>query len=241
MKRPAFQFYPGDWLRSTDLRSCSVGARGLWIDMICLMHEGIPYGYLKAGDKVILPNNLARMVGATLKAVESWLIELKDSGVYSIDLDGCIFSRRMVKDEQTRIARASGGALGGNPMLMKKDNYKVVSKDNLNANLKPTPASASASARSTSSAANEKISLSADGVWDGISPAQLQVWRKAYPAVLLDSELNAAAAWITANPANKKSNYARFITNWLKRQQDKAPRSPQSSTRNADGSLKAIL
>lgn len=58
VKRPAFQFYPGDWLRSTDLRSCSVGARGLWIDMICLMHEGTPYGHLKVNQKVIHPHNL---------------------------------------------------------------------------------------------------------------------------------------------------------------------------------------
>ena len=62
-KRPSFQFYPGDWLRSTDLRSCSVLARGLWIDMICLMHEGSEYGFLKVGKKVILPANLATMVG----------------------------------------------------------------------------------------------------------------------------------------------------------------------------------
>ena len=54
MKRPSFQFYPSDWLRDTALRSCSMGARGLWMDMICYMHEGNPYGYLKVGDKVIL-------------------------------------------------------------------------------------------------------------------------------------------------------------------------------------------
>ena len=67
MKRPSFQFYPADWLRDTALRSCSTGARGLWIDMICFMHEGNPYGHLKVGNKVILSSNLASMVGATLK------------------------------------------------------------------------------------------------------------------------------------------------------------------------------
>ena len=67
MKRPSFQFYPSDWLRDTALRSCSTGARGLWMDMICFMHEGKPYGHLKVGDKVILPDNLARMVGETIE------------------------------------------------------------------------------------------------------------------------------------------------------------------------------
>lgn len=136
MKCPAFQFYPGDWLRSTDLRSCSVGARGLWADMLCLMHEGNPYGYLKVGDKVIHKDTLARMVGATVDDVAGWLDELGRAKVYSID-GGCIFSRRMVRDESIRIKRAAGGNLGGNPALR---------KDNLTPNLGITPASAVASA-----------------------------------------------------------------------------------------------
>jgi hypothetical protein len=136
MKRPSFQFYPGDWLRSTKLRSCSVGARGLWIDMICLMHEGAPYGYLKVGAKVILPANLARMIGATLPEVEGWLSELEHAEVFSRDDAGCLFSRRMVRDEKLRESRAAGGILGGNPALLKV---------NLPANLQPTPASSSAS------------------------------------------------------------------------------------------------
>ena len=70
MKRPSFQFYPSDWLRDTALRSCSTGARGLWMDMICFMHEGSPYGHLKVGDKVILAFNLSRMVGETLEVVK---------------------------------------------------------------------------------------------------------------------------------------------------------------------------
>ena len=46
MKRPAFQFYPGDWLHDTAVRACSLAARGLWIDMLSLMHQGHPYGNL---------------------------------------------------------------------------------------------------------------------------------------------------------------------------------------------------
>lgn len=152
VKRPSFQFYPGDWLRSTDLRSCSIGARGLWIDMICLMHEGVEYGYLKVGSKVILPPNLARMVGATLSEVEGWLDELVTAGVVSTDEQGCYLCRRMIRDEEIRVSRAAGGTKGGNPSLVggTKDNQKVTDKVggkvNLPANLRPTPSSASSSA-----------------------------------------------------------------------------------------------
>lgn len=142
-KRPSFQFYPSDWLRDTALRSCSTGARGLWIDMICYMHEGNPYGHLKVGDKVILPINLARMVGETLEVVESWLQELKHAGVYDLTSDGVIISRRMIRDENLRKIRAAGGKLGGNPNLMqpKEDNPKVNHEDKQ----KPTPSSSSSS------------------------------------------------------------------------------------------------
>lgn len=49
-------------------------------------------------------------------------------------------------------------------------------------------------------------------------------WRQAYPAVNLDVELSKASAWLLANPKNAKSNYARFLTNWLAKAQDRAPR-----------------
>ena len=52
---------------------------------------------------------------------------------------------------------------------------------------------------------------------------QMVIWEKAYPAVNIQGELNKAASWLIANPKNSKSNYARFLTNWLSRVQDKAP------------------
>lgn len=150
MKRPSFQFYPGDWLNDAALRMCSIGARGLWMDMICLMHQGSEYGYLKVNGKVILPDNLARMVGATLQEVEGWMIELSEVGVYSEDESGCIFSRRMIRDEEIRQARAAGGKMGGNPVLMGGNggSGKVDNKVNLQPNLPPTPSSSSSSSSS---------------------------------------------------------------------------------------------
>lgn len=146
MKRPSFQFYPSDWLRDTALRSCSTGARGLWIDMICFMHEGKPYGHLKVGEKVILPDNLARMCGLTLNEVEGWLAELREAGVYDLTDDGVIFSRRMIRDENLRTTRAEGGKLGGNPAL--KVNLEVNHKVEKEVKQNPTPSSSSSSSSS---------------------------------------------------------------------------------------------
>lgn len=144
MKRPSFQFYPSDWLRDTALRTCSIGARGLWIDMICFMHEGNPYGHLKVGNKVIQNANLASMVGASVLDVEGWLEELRLAGVYDTDEDGAIISRRMIRDENLRNIRAASGKLGGNPALKDK------AKDKQNS----TPSSSSSSSSSTNSVPN---------------------------------------------------------------------------------------
>ena len=158
MKRPSFQFYPGDWLRDTALRTCSIGARGLWIDMICFMHEGNPYGHLKVNQKVILPANLAVMCGATLGDIDGWLSELSSAGVFEKTEDGTIYSRRMIRDEVIRETRAAGGKLGGNPML--KDAPKVNHEVNLDAETKvnqnPTPSSSSSSSSSTSKTKQKK-------------------------------------------------------------------------------------
>lgn len=162
MKRPSFQFYPADWLRDTALRSCSVGARGLWIDMLCFMHEGNPYGHLKVGNKVILAPNLSGMVGATLDDVEGWLDELRQAGVYDIAEDGSMQSRRMIKDENLRNMRAAGGKLGGNPAL--KDNHKVNLKVDSEVKQKPTPSS------SSSSSSSKEIIQAPEGV-------SIQVWQ----------------------------------------------------------------
>lgn len=154
--RPAFQFYPGDWQRDAALRSCSVGARGLWIEMICVMHQAEPYGVLLINGRPVDTPALSRIVGATTKEVTIWLAELEAAGVFT-RIDGAVTSRRMVRDERIRNARASGGKLGGNPALM--DKAKVDRKVNLHANLAPTPSSSS----SSSTSSNEDVPPGAAG------------------------------------------------------------------------------
>jgi hypothetical protein len=63
-KLPFFKFYPGDWMKDPALRSVSIAARGLWIDMLCLMHESDRRGYLQhATGKPVTAEQLARMTG----------------------------------------------------------------------------------------------------------------------------------------------------------------------------------
>jgi hypothetical protein len=112
MKRPAFQFYPADWRKDAALQSCSLCSRGLWAEMMCIMHECDPYGTLSVNGKPMGAPQLSRLVGESEKGVKKLLQELEDAGVFSRDSEGRIYSRRMVKDEYVRNVRAEGGKAG---------------------------------------------------------------------------------------------------------------------------------
>ena len=145
MKRPAFQFYPADWRKDPALSACSLAARGLWIELMCIAHEGDNYGHLSINGKPMTTQQIARMVGESLALVTKLLSELEDANVFSRDEQGCIFSRRMVKDERIRNVRAESGRLGGNPNLLKQSGkQKVKQKTKQN----PTPSSSSSSSPS---------------------------------------------------------------------------------------------
>lgn len=60
------------------------------------------------------------------------------------------------------------------------------------------------------------------GGWVGITDANRADWLSAYPACDIDRQLAAMHAWLVANPKRAhKSNWARFVTNWLRSEQDK--------------------
>lgn len=142
LKRPAFQFYPADWRKDPALSTCSLAARGLWIELMCIAHESDEYGVLSIAGKAMTTQQLARAVGESPAMVMKLLNELSDANVFSRDEKGAIFSRRMVRDEHIRNVRAEAGRLGGNPDLLAK---KVKQKDKQNTEQILTPSSSSSS------------------------------------------------------------------------------------------------
>ena len=116
MKKPSFQFYPGDFSRDFAVRSVSLAARGLWIEMLCLMHQSERRGYLEVGGFAPSMQQLSRMVGADHKEISKLLEELRLSSVFSEEND-VIFCRRMVRDTAKEVADRVNGAMGGNPTI----------------------------------------------------------------------------------------------------------------------------
>jgi hypothetical protein len=113
VKRPAFQFYPSDWRKDEPLQDCSIAARGLWHELLCIMHECQPYGHLALNGAALPEEKAAKRCGITVQEFRRLLAELEAARVFSRTANGTIYSRRMVKDEHIRTTRAAGGARGG--------------------------------------------------------------------------------------------------------------------------------
>ena len=124
MRRPSFQFYPADWRNNANLRRCSWEARGVWVEVMGLMHDSDRYGVLTWPVKEI-----AQAIGAPVKLVQELatksVMKGRDRGpceayVYTprshrkdgdpvvlvASQEGPIwYSSRMVKDEYLRAVR----------------------------------------------------------------------------------------------------------------------------------------
>src|SRR3990167_1344800 len=73
-KSPAFQFYTGDWLKDPNLGQCSPATRGIWIDMLALMHENGRSGLLHGTI-----NSLSRICRCSDAEMDAALSELSDT------------------------------------------------------------------------------------------------------------------------------------------------------------------
>lgn len=111
------KFYPSDWRADPALRMCSLAARGLWMEMLCVMHEAEPRGFLLVNGRSLSTAHLAALAGCSTREAGRLVDELESAGVFSRDGEGVIFSRRILKD----IARAErdrlNGKRGGNPNI----------------------------------------------------------------------------------------------------------------------------
>jgi hypothetical protein len=114
---PWMKFYPADWRSDPALRSCTIGARGLWIEMMAIMHEAEPYGSLLVKGKRVDKKQLAALAGVPERECTVLLLELEGMGVFERDIDGMIYSRRMRRDHAKAIKDKANGKGGGNPRL----------------------------------------------------------------------------------------------------------------------------
>ena len=120
-KLPAIQFYPGDWRKDPGVQALSFHDRGVWFEIILLMHESDERGKLLLNGKPMPEQALARLLGLDNQNLTNTLTTLLDFGVASrCEETGAIMCRRMLRDENLRNIRKEAGSKGGNPVLLKQ-------------------------------------------------------------------------------------------------------------------------
>lgn len=113
MRQPWFKFFPTDWRADPALKSCSLAARGLWMEMLGIMHEAEPRGHLLINGQPVTPTTLSALVGAPKESVVGLLAELEAAGVFSRRKNGTIVSRRMERDVARTMKAKANGNKGG--------------------------------------------------------------------------------------------------------------------------------
>ncbi len=137
MSDPWFKFYPTDWRQDPCLRICSLAARGLWIEMIALMHQSSPYGHLLVSDLSPTDAQLAALVGCPSEQVPHLLGELEAAGVFSRTRSGVIYSRKMTRMQKKAATARNNGRKGGNPTLGKQTENPALDNPEVNPEVKP--------------------------------------------------------------------------------------------------------
>lgn len=103
MKTPAFQLYTGDWKKDPELSMCSASTRGIWIDLICSMHDNDRCGMVAGTTR-----ELARMARCETTEMEAAVCELDRHKAAEISREEngsvTLVNRRMFDEYQERKA-----------------------------------------------------------------------------------------------------------------------------------------
>jgi len=130
------KFYTSDWRSDPCLRMCGIASRGLWIEMICIMHEATPYGHLLVAGHCPTDAQLAVLVGTTPDQVAAMLGELESAGVFSRTREGVIYSRKMTRAAKKAATARNNGRKGGNPTLCNLSENSALDKGGVKGEVK---------------------------------------------------------------------------------------------------------
>lgn len=226
MNRPSFQFYPADWRNNAKLRRCSEAARGVWMDVLCVLHDSDEYGVCRWPLA-----DLARAANAPLRLVkelaakevlkggdkdpEPYVYTPRHAGkagdpVTLVEVSGgpCWYSSRFVRDEWVRLRRGGSTQFSSDnqpPKRAPKDDPNPSPKGGIGERQGDGPSSSSSSSTSyigiPTFVAKDENSVCVDQHTQ-ISDEFKTVIRTARPE--LDADL-VYANFVSHYPANKRT------------------------------------
>ena len=101
-KYPWMKFFPSDWIKDPTLSICSPQTRGIWIDMICAMHESD-----RSGEISYSYQQLSRLCRCSIDEIESAVNELLESKTADVTIDNgnvTLINRRMKREYKERVS-----------------------------------------------------------------------------------------------------------------------------------------
>lgn len=124
---PWFKFYWIDWLSDSKIRRCSLAARGLLVEILCLMADGEERGYLLTAGKPWSNDDVAKATVGPTETIPDLIEELLATNALMRDGRGALTYPDMAHDASVSAARSKAGS--GN---------KSESKDEQNSDNTPT-------------------------------------------------------------------------------------------------------
>ena len=112
MKTPWMKWYPSDWRGDPLVKACTPITRYVWFEMLGLMHEARPYGYLLLNGNPLDAATLGRVISVDGRTVAAALKELEGLGVFSRTDEGVIICRRMIREGMRSEQAAEHGRKG---------------------------------------------------------------------------------------------------------------------------------
>ncbi len=214
------------WNEPSDIRI-------VWITLLAIKDEN---GYVRGNDKTI-----ARMANVPLESAQQALKRFQEPDPSSNTPDR----------EGRRIEPIPGGWFVINHSIYRAKTYSEyeaerkkkyrLSKADMSGTCPGHVPDSSASASASSSVSDiqegvqgetpkptryvDQIRWTPETNFKGITDKDYDAWELAYPATVIDSELEKANQWLLANPAKaKKKQWRKFITGWLGRAQERGGR-----------------
>ena len=214
-KQPALQFSTGDWLKDPKLSMCSPAARGIWLDVICAMHELGRSGVLTG-----TPTQLVRLLRCTETELLSAITELSTTGTADVtERNGVVtlVCRRMKRETKARTEAAS---------------RQTKHRESRNSNADITPPSQPSSSSSSSSEEKPKkvskregappafiVILLKGGNLHPVEVSEIEEWEKLYPDLDIRQELRNMKGWLVSDLLRLKTKRGinRFIHGWFRK------------------------
>lgn len=152
-KKPAFLFFPNDWVR--DMETVSHNQKGIWIDILCYLWWENPRGV--ATKSAAEWTKLLRIKAKVFRNFCGTFADKKCANITVLDNQMItIESRRMVRDEKISQLRQEVGRKGGNPDLLKQAELLVNQKSSKSGVSSSSSSSISNSTTTNTEAAAEK-------------------------------------------------------------------------------------